>query len=539
MAKKNYSAKIKVNRTSRAQATKKRVKSTSKAMDVLRDMVVKQIIAEDQWTIEPSAPLLTHDMTSAMSNDFNADSLNEMRTNVVSNVGVFNAVMDRSVLHQLNNSYSHEMERVPRPTTQEHSGRCWIFAALNIMRVPMVNAYKLPDNFEFSEAYLFFWDKIERAYCFLTAMARLRKMDMNDHMYRFVVSSTTPSNDGGNWGQFVNLINKYGLVPKTVYGETFNSSYSDEMNELLQARINVFHHWIRDNHELSDDDITAEILQRMLPDIYALVSTCLGQPPLADQCFTWQYNETGNNPESIRQKGTYRRIDDLTPLRFYQDYVSPIYDLSGKVFISNDPLLATGRTYTVEHSGCMVGGLPDIVLNVDIEEMRSAVAKSVMDHQPVWFGCDVGKDFDPYISLLSARAFKTGSFFGQDLSLDKAQGLAVLESYPTHAMSFVGLNTTSDDPKLVDKWKVENSWGGNGYLQMDDEWFRKYVFTAVVDVKYLSQKQRDAYAKYKYDPTVLPFNDPFSAVAKVPAPRDTHVPHVPHMRHVSTWGEKE
>lgn len=516
MGKKSESSRIKISRTSRAREMKRKVKSTSKTLDVLRDMVVNQLIAEDKWTVEPKAPLLTLKMTAAMSADFNAERLNEMRTNVVTTLGVFNAVMDRSVLHQLNNSYSHEMERVPLATTQEHSGRCWIFAALNIMRVPMVRAYKLPDNFEFSEAYLFFWDKVERAYCFLTAIARMRQMDMNDHLYRFVVCTTTPSNDGGNWGQFVNLINKYGLVPKTVYGETFNSSYSNEMNELLQARINVFHHWIRDNRELSDAKITEEILHRMMPDIYALVTTCLGQPPLADQCFTWQYNETGNNPESVRQKGTYRRIDNLTPVSFYQEYVTPHYDISNKVFISNDPLLNYGRTHMVEHGGCMVGGLPDMPLNVDIEEMRVAVAKSIFDHQPVWFACDVGKDFDPYISLLSARAFKTGSFFGQDLSLDKAQGLTVLESYPTHAMSFVGLNTTDDDPAAVDKWKVENSWGGYGYLQMDDEWFRKYVFTAVVDIKYLSREQRAAYAKYKYDPIVLPFNDPFSAVALMP-----------------------
>jgi bleomycin hydrolase len=516
---KNHSTRIKINHRSRTLATKQRIKQSKRTLEKLKEKVIAEITDAEKWTISPNTPLLTSDMTNAMHADFIAEQVNQIRTNVVTNMGIINAVMDRSVLHKLNNSYSHEMERVPLPTTQEHSGRCWIFAALNIMRVPMVTTYRLPDTFEFSEAYLFFWDKIERSYCCLTELARMRHDDMNSHLYHYIVSSTEPSNDGGNWGQFVNLINKYGMVPKTVYGETFNSSYSDEMNDLLNAKISVLHHWIRDNANLSDEAMTEAIIKDMMPDIYALVSSCLGNPPMSNQTFVWEYNESGNNPESVRQKGTYRSIDNLTPQVFYEDYVRPVYNLDNKVFISNDPLLAFGKTYTVEHGGCMVGGMPDIVLNVDIEEMRNAVAESIMEHKPVWFACDVEKCFDPYISLLSTKAFKMDQFFDQDLSVSKAQGLAILNSYPKHAMSFVGLNLIGDDhrPYQIDKWKVENSWSGRGYLQMDDEWFKKYVFTAVVDVKYLSNKMQDAYAKYKYKPVVLPFTDPFHAIASMPA----------------------
>ena len=44
-------------------------------------------------------------------------------------------------------------------TNQKASGRCWIFACLNVMRLPFAEAKELED-FEFSQSYLFFWDKV-------------------------------------------------------------------------------------------------------------------------------------------------------------------------------------------------------------------------------------------------------------------------------------------------------------------------------------------------------------------------------------------
>ena len=44
-------------------------------------------------------------------------------------------------------------------TNQRASGRCWIFACLNCMRIPFMKKQQLED-FEFSQSYLFFWDKV-------------------------------------------------------------------------------------------------------------------------------------------------------------------------------------------------------------------------------------------------------------------------------------------------------------------------------------------------------------------------------------------
>lgn len=469
---------------------------------------------------KPQTPQLSTEIIELLLDNYNSNKQNKIRENTISNTGIDYAVTDRSILHKLNYAYSHELDRVPRATTQDYSGRCWLFAALNSIRTHLIGVYNLPDHFELSESYLFFWDKIERSYCFLNTMAGHRKTDISEPLYQHLLRSNSPLQDGGNWGHVVNLILKYGLVPKTVYNESFNSSFSDEMNSLLHSRLIVFNQWLRDNAALSDDEITDAIVTRMMPDIFQLVANCLGCPPMPNQEFTWQYNECGDNFESLRQKGAYHSIPNLTPLSFYNDLVAPYYDIERKVFISDDPRHETGKTYTVDYTGCMVGGLPEITFNVDMDEFRKSVARSIINKQPVWFACDVGKDFDPYNSLLNSKVFKEEEYFNQKFRLDKAAAISSLSSYPTHAMCFVGLNTIDNSVDAVDKWKVENSWGvmpgetnDPGYLQMDDDWFRRYVYTAVVDIECLNPELQKIYEQVKYKPVRLPYNDAFGSVA--------------------------
>ena len=51
-------------------------------------------------------------------------------------------------------------------TNQRASGRCWLFAATNVFRVAVMKKHALKE-FELSQAYLFFWDKLEKSNFFL------------------------------------------------------------------------------------------------------------------------------------------------------------------------------------------------------------------------------------------------------------------------------------------------------------------------------------------------------------------------------------
>lgn len=55
--------------------------------------------------------------------------------------------------------YSKKVPKEHKVTNQKSSGRCWMFAALNLARATVIEKYNLPDTFEFSQAWTLFWDK--------------------------------------------------------------------------------------------------------------------------------------------------------------------------------------------------------------------------------------------------------------------------------------------------------------------------------------------------------------------------------------------
>jgi len=96
-------------------------------------------------------------------------------------------------------------------TNQRASGRCWLFAATNVFRVAVMRRYNLKE-FELSQAYLFFWDKLEKANYFLEQILDTVDEDLDGRLVQTLLSS--PVGDGGQWDMAANLVEKYGLVNK-------------------------------------------------------------------------------------------------------------------------------------------------------------------------------------------------------------------------------------------------------------------------------------------------------------------------------------
>ena len=55
-----------------------------------------------------------------------------------------------------------------------------------------------------------------------------------------------PADDGGWWQMFANLVNKYGLVPKSAYPESANSRNSDAFKQYLNTKLREFASDLRD-----------------------------------------------------------------------------------------------------------------------------------------------------------------------------------------------------------------------------------------------------------------------------------------------------
>ena len=56
-----------------------------------------------------------------------------------------------------------QVDEIKPLCNQRSSGRCWIFACMNCMRLPTAKLFNV-EEFEFSQSYLFFWDKVEISY---------------------------------------------------------------------------------------------------------------------------------------------------------------------------------------------------------------------------------------------------------------------------------------------------------------------------------------------------------------------------------------
>jgi bleomycin hydrolase len=193
--------------TNQSTTLKLSIKKSSEMMEEVKKELARSLKKEHRMAVCSSGIPLNQDVLDAYSADYNVDKSNIFRANALSALPMSACAENRGFIQTVNYSYSHSLSRVPRATSQEHSGRCWLFAALNSMRYYLMRDLNLPDNFELSEAYLFFYDKLERANLYLEQMILHRESDYNDFKLQCLIRR--PVDDGGVWSFVVNLIKKY------------------------------------------------------------------------------------------------------------------------------------------------------------------------------------------------------------------------------------------------------------------------------------------------------------------------------------------
>ncbi len=427
------------------------------------------------------------------------DQLPRQRTlgSAVQKNGIAAVALNQQRLREMQHTFSHTVKGGPI-TNQQQSGRCWMFAGLNTLRIPVMQALGL-ETFELSQAYQMFWDKFEKANYFLESILETLPEPREGRLVAWLLEA--PLNDGGQWDMFVNLVEKYGVVPKWVMPESFHSSKSRGMNALLTAKLREDAAHLRALHANGDGSLAAlrAEKERMLADFYVALVTFLGEPP---ERFEFEYRDKDD---------AFHRDENLTPLEFYHRYVG--MDLREYVSLINAPTADKpyGRTFTVKFLGNVKGGRDVLYLNVEADELRTAAMAQLLDGEAVWFGCDVGKMSDRDGGILSADLYDYASVVGTPIDMSKAERLDYGESLMTHAMVFTGVNVVDSRPN---RWRVENSWGEEpgrkGYFVMDDAWFESYMYQVVVQRKYLPQALQAALSQ---PPIELEPWDPMGSLA--------------------------
>jgi bleomycin hydrolase len=411
--------------------------------------------------------------------------------------------------------FSYEL-KTGEITVQAQSGRCWLFAATNVMRLEVMKKCNL-ENFELSQAYLFFWSKFERANYFLDAILNTLEEERDSRLLAWLLQA--PFSDGGQWDMAMALVEKYGVVPKTVMLESFHSGASRQFNKYLTAKAREFAKELREAFGAGESRESLEARKdKMLETFFRILCITFGLPP---ECFDFECrgkedesekkeNEEKTSPKSIINRGKFTRDLGITPQEFYRKYVGDKF--GDYVSLINSPTKDKPffNTFTVAYLG-NVAGKGVHYLNLPIENLKRAALAQLCSGEAVWFGCDVGQMHNTEHGLMSLDSIDVETLFDTTFPLNKAARLDYGESRMNHAMVFTGVNVVDGIPN---RWKVENSWGDTrgekGRFRMSDKWFDEFVYQVVVNKKFLSPEELAALEK---KPTMLKPWDPKGSLA--------------------------
>ena len=434
---------------------------------------------------------------SAFQASYGSDPLCRAVTNALYKTAVNDISFRPSARKDVQFTFSVDIPTM-KVTNQKASGRCWIFAALNTLREQVAKNCNI-EQFELSQNYMAFWDKFEKANFFLESVIALADRPSDDRLLSFI--EETGIADGGQWDMFVNLVKKYGVIPKAAMEETFQSSNTRQMNRLVNTKLRQTAARLRAAY-LENETVTAhasagepapmsaetekklrEIKEKALDELYRIFAMCFGEPP---KTFDFEYRDKDKN---------YHIDRNLTAKAFYDKYVG--WDLENDfVSVVNSPTEDKPfyQTITIDYLGNVADGRPVEYLNLPMEELKALIIAQLRDGEIVWFGSDVGHSGERDMGIWSRGCFDFDGTFGMSFGMTKEERLGNRESAMSHAMCVTGVSL--DENGCPVKWKIENSWsdehGDKGYYIMDDEWFDNFVYQAVVRRKYLSEAQKEA-----------------------------------------------
>ena len=412
--------------------------------------------------------------------------------NAIANNPIDNLAKSASALSQLDTKFSVET-RKQSIHDQKSSGRCWMFSGFNVLRSDFAMAADSAEV-EFSHAYLFFYDQLEKANLMLQATIDNAGKPMDDPLVRFFFKN--PVGDGGTFCGVVDLAAKYGLVPKEAQPETYTAENTSRLGRLLSSKLREFGLELR--AMAADGKKPAAMEKRkteMLSTIYRMLSLTLGEPV---KKFTYAFKDKDGNRIGVAK--------EYTPAEFCKATSGGLLP-DGYIMVMNDPRRPYHKTYEVAYDRHTYDGHNWKYLNLPMDEIAQLAIASLKAGHKMYSSYDVGKQLDRDRGYLDLRNYDYGSLFGTDFGMDKAQRISTFDSGSTHAMTLTAVDLDEEGKPV--KWKVENSWGKpkgqDGYLVMTNEWFNEYMFRLVVDKRFVPKETAEAFAQ---KPEMLTYDDP-------------------------------
>ncbi|WP_418969611.1 aminopeptidase C [Alloscardovia omnicolens] len=455
----------------------------------------------------------------AYSQEFNAERANRVAANAAVSMGVLKAATSYAGARNIPMDFNIELKQ-GSITNQEQSGRCWMFAGLNVLRFELMHTWNIAD-FEFSENYLLFWEKMEKANTYLEYVLETLDEPTDSRIFQYI--NQGPVEDGNWWQGFANLVSKYGLMPKSAYPESMNSRHTSDFIQYTNSKLREFAIDMRAAHAQGE---TEEQIRARKDDymkiVYRMLCISLGEPPRTFDFFArveddpkdkksadktaadkassenTSTDNTTENAKDEKKSGTDERKQiverGITPLEFYRKYV-PV-DVNDFETLTNSPMASTpyGKRYITKNTATVIEAGNMSALNTDVETFRTAAITMLKEGHPVWFACDCTQFSLRDGGFFDESTVRVDELFGTTFTMSKADGLEYMDYPSNHAMTFTGVNL--DDNGVPNRWKVENSWGKangqDGYYVLSQEWFDRFVREVVIRKDYLDKALLDA-----------------------------------------------
>ncbi len=395
-----------------------------------------------------------------------------------------NAIDDLATNHQnagaLDTHFSIETKK-QSITNQQQSGRCWMFSGMNVLR----GDYLLRTDsvqVEFSQAYLFFYDQLEKANLMLQGCIDTGSKLIDDQRVQFFFHH--PVSDGGTFCGVADLAEKYGLVPREAMAESFASDNTSKARQLISSKLREFGLQLREMVQKGKKPASIEKAKtRMLCQVYHMLQYTIGEPP---EKFTYTFRSTKGNAVGEAR--------EFTPQTFYKEVVGR--QLNGTfIMVMNDPRRPYYKTYEVELDRHTYDGHNWKYVNLPMDDIEEMAIATLRAGHKLYSSYDVGKQLDRKRGYCDTENFDYGSLFGTTFGMNKAERIETFDSGSTHAMTLCAVDL--DKKGRAVKWKVENSWGADwgqkGCLIMSNRWFREYMFRLVVPNEYVPEKVMKAW----------------------------------------------
>lgn len=429
------------------------------------------------------------------------DKLRDSYKPTPSDIAIHNALntSDISVLAasadnraNFDNKFSHRVPSVGI-TDQKHSGRCWLFTGLNVLRAQAIKNNDDIKELKLSQVYNFFYDQLEKSNLFLQSMIDTADKDVNDRRVQWLFKNAL--SDGGMFTGVTDIIGKYGVVPDYAMPETYSSNNTGTFSRLLGWKLKEWGLELRDMvaSGAKAKDVKAR-KEEMLAETYRLLALNYGTPPTK---FTYTQRD---------YTGAITSQKEYTPQEFYAEYMGN--DLAGDyVMFMNDPTRPYNEMYEIDLYRHSYDGHNWKYLNLPMERIKEMAIASIKDSTMMYMSCDVGKYRNSANGSLDINNYDYDELLGTTFGMDKRQRILTGSSGSSHAMTLVAvdLDPASGNPT---KWLVENSWGdgpNNGHLVITDRWMDEYLFRIVIQKKYIPA---DIMELTKKKATLLPPWDP-------------------------------